>query len=603
MNNTGTNATNSCDHQTAAAAPTTASGGIAMPPGSIAAPASNPIAPTGVPQNILTASLQATAMGTGPAGGSVMYDISSLDPLQAHALQLTASAGLAPGPSTATGSQPFLNAGGITQQQIQEHNPFFVFQQQLQQQNATAFARVGSTPGAGATSAISTANPQSLLLPAVAAAAGPHAALATLASQAGGYAQLLAAQGLLPRQYLEMAASAAAPPALTQPLPSHQPFVPLATASIPNIMNDNANKRPADIPGTISNGNKKHKQYPPPTISSSTNGTYLGMNSALHAAPATNSAHSEPIAGSDMPPPKEASEADLNRMTPAERRRYERNLREQQRSYRISQQIKELRDILVDSKFPFKPNKYSILLSVVDYIKQLQSRAIMLDTEHSKLIKTIRETNDMVNSGTAPTSTDESVNVASTFESGSESEMLFVKGLDYQSVFDQCPAALGVAALDGRILECNMEFQTILGFPSREDVLKQSLFNLVQNHQDIFRAMAQMLKTAEEPIPDTPSQESSSAFHENNPIGGADHANSNPAAGANSNGNNGAAPVSSVAVFKDRFWTGPVTSKLNVKVRLGLSMIYIWLRSSLSLTSSFTFFCLVALDEHHLDGW
>ncbi|KAL3921349.1 MAG: hypothetical protein SGILL_002794 [Bacillariaceae sp.] len=245
-----------------------------------------------------------------------------------------------------------------------------------------------------------------------------------------------------------------------------------------------------------------------------------------------------------------------------------------QRSYRISQQIKELRDILVDSKFPFKPNKYSILLSVVDYIKQLQSRAIMLDTEHSKLIKTIRETNNMMNSGNAPTSTDgesETYNAASTTESGSDSELLFVKGIDYRSVFDQCPAALSIAALDGRILECNTEFQALLGFSDREDVLKQSLFNLVQNHQDIFKAMAQMLKTAEEP--------SSSLL---SPLEGGPNripntdANGNALGGGNEavvpTENNDGAPVESVKLSRDRFWTGPVTSKLNVKLLMNITL-------------------------------
>ena len=196
-------------------------------------------------------------------------------------------------------------------------------------------------------------------------------------------------------------------------------------------------------------------------------------------------------------------EQDIESMTPAERRRHERNLREQQRSYRISQQIKELREVLTESNVPFKPNKYSILLSVVDYIKQLQSRAIMLDAEHQKLIATIRQTNELVNSGNAPYSgTDEteetntSENTGGSYSVG-ETDMLFVQGLDYRSLFEQCPAALGIAALDGRILECNAEFQILLGF-AKEDLLKQSLFNLVRNHQDIFRAMAQMLKCAEE---------------------------------------------------------------------------------------------------------
>lgn len=76
----------------------------------------------------------------------------------------------------------------------------------------------------------------------------------------------------------------------------------------------------------------------------------------------------------DVPPPQPKTEAELARMTPSERRRYDRNWREQQRSYRISQQIKELRDVLADSNVPYKPNKFSILISVTEYIKQLQSR-------------------------------------------------------------------------------------------------------------------------------------------------------------------------------------------------------------------------------------
>lgn len=214
---------------------------------------------------------------------------------------------------------------------------------------------------------------------------------------------------------------------------------------------------------------------------------------------------------------------DMESMTPAERRRYERNLREQQRSYRISQQIKELREVLSESNVPFKPNKYSILMSVVEYIKQLQARAIMLDAEHQKLITTIRQTNELVNAGNTPPSADDT-ELTNSSDSGSDSEMLFVQGLDYRSVFEQSPASLGIAALDGRILECNPEFQLLLGFP-RDDLLKQSLFNLVRNHQDIFRAMAEMLKSAEEP----------------------------PANAA-------------AAASNSRFWSGPVVSKRDSKV-------------------------------------
>jgi hypothetical protein len=405
----------------------------------------------------------------------------------------------------------------------------------------------------------SAANAQAMLLPALVSHFPPH---------------LLAAQGIvIPQQYLDAANNAVAANAVPDAVRVEQQFVPLAAASEVG----NSHKRR----GQESGANASKKQFIAPSmVSSSTNGE--GVAAVYPAALSTTmgtaaaSAHgssSSFFAASDPLPPKEASEAELAKMTPAERRRYDRNLREQQRSYRISQQIKELRDILVDSKFPFKPNKYSILLSVVDYIKQLQSRAIMLDTEHSKLIKTIRETNAMINSGNAPTSTDgesDTFNAASTADSGSDSEMLFVKGIDYRSVFDQCPAALGIAALDGRILECNMEFQTLLGFSERNDVLKQSLFNLVQNHQDIFRAMAQMLKNAEEPLP------SPSSPLEGGPIRIPDtDAGGNRAVVPTENNNNNNeedAPTESAAISRDRFWTGPVTSKLNVELLMNITL-------------------------------
>jgi PAS domain-containing protein len=271
---------------------------------------------------------------------------------------------------------------------------------------------------------------------------------------------------------------------------------------------------------------------------------------------------------SEPAPKRKYNEEALAKVTdPAERRRYERNLREQQRSSKISTQIKELREVLSECNVPFKPNKYSILLKVVEYIKQLQSRAIMLDAEHQKLITTVRQTNEMItntgksnNNETGGESSDTTMGIENDWRHGrgtseivgspsQDSELYFVKGIDYRGVFDQCPTAMGIAALDGRILECNTEFQSLLGYTTHEDLLKQSLFNLVHNHQDIFRAMAQMLKTAED------SKSSS-----NTNIDIQQETNNNASSTTNNNNNDSSSST------KDRFWTGPVTSKQNIQV-------------------------------------
>jgi len=194
-------------------------------------------------------------------------------------------------------------------------------------------------------------------------------------------------------------------------------------------------------------------------------------------------------------------------MKPVERRRYERNTREQQRSKKISQQIKELRNVLTESKVPFKQNKYSILTSVVDYIKQLRNRAGLLDNEHSKLIHTIQQTSDMINSG-GNHSSDGSANFvsdaglihnagpASTI--GNDAELLCVKGLDYKAIYDQCSIPLGVAALDGRFIMCNSKFEEWTGY-SMHDLDSRTLFGLLPSTgvDEVFQALGTLLKETE----------------------------------------------------------------------------------------------------------
>jgi len=92
------------------------------------------------------------------------------------------------------------------------------------------------------------------------------------------------------------------------------------------------------------------------------------------------------------------------------------------------------------------------------------------------------------------TTQDGSNNTASPVPIGNDSEMLLVQGLDYKSTFEQCSAALGVAALDGRFLACNIEFEQISGY-TRDELLRHSLFNLLQNQGEAFKAMGDMLKS------------------------------------------------------------------------------------------------------------
>ena len=227
----------------------------------------------------------------------------------------------------------------------------------------------------------------------------------------------------------------------------------------------------------------------------------------------------------------------------ASKRRRDRNMREQERSKRISNQITQLKEILATSNIPFKPDKYSTLVSVHGYIKSLQNRSALVDSEQRKLIDTMTQTNELVNKAQnginsgGPSSDTTSTNVADNEGvqvipsssnhpmSEEEEELLqYVRGIDYKSVFSRVNIALCVTRIDGRIIDCNNEFIRITGLTkdvlykaglknftaneiSREFVdsfgkFPLSLFNLIarEDMQMIFEAMSEMLtcRTKEE---------------------------------------------------------------------------------------------------------
>ncbi|GAX23387.1 hypothetical protein FisN_15Lh105 [Fistulifera solaris] len=212
--------------------------------------------------------------------------------------------------------------------------------------------------------------------------------------------------------------------------------------------------------------------------------------------------------------PRSMDKDELDRLSPSSKRRYERNLKEQQRSHQISQQIKQLRDVLTEANVPFKSNKFSILVSVSEYIQQLQSQAIMLDADYQRLVQTIRQTQEASVAGDdvlAPSSV--SAAAISSEESQSRSsnmgqkdlyysyncpslngDELLTQSIDYEQIFLHCPYPWALASLDGRLLCCNPKFAESVGATNHAHLVQQSLFLFIQNHQEIFEAMADLLK-------------------------------------------------------------------------------------------------------------
>lgn len=210
-------------------------------------------------------------------------------------------------------------------------------------------------------------------------------------------------------------------------------------------------------------------------------------------------------------------------------------MREQERSQRITKQISDLKSLLAGSNVSFKPDKFSTLVTVHSYIKTLQQQSALLDEEQRKLVDTITKSNEIVNksrhghqAGASKGSGDSDVQATvsglavvadpNAPVSSEEDEILvFVRGLDYKSVFSKLRIALCVTSIDGRLLVCNDEFIRICGLEPKtliESGLRSpegintansaeagkrplSLFNLMarEDMQKVCEAMSTMLKS------------------------------------------------------------------------------------------------------------
>jgi len=208
-----------------------------------------------------------------------------------------------------------------------------------------------------------------------------------------------------------------------------------------------------------------------------------------------------------------------------ERRRQDRNLREQQRSHQINDQICDLRDMLIAAGIRFKPDKYSTLAMVADYIKTLQDKKQTLESEHQSLLQTITQT--------AQTMTEQYIPAHSTAGAGDKalasgySDMLAhgnggsmqdeaCPGIDYKAIFSFCNLfGSSITSIDGRFLDCNKSFENVCGF-SRSELLplnddstdakpsvgedgverNLSLFNILarEDMERVFHTMSELLK-------------------------------------------------------------------------------------------------------------
>jgi len=276
------------------------------------------------------------------------------------------------------------------------------------------------------------------------------------------------------------------------------PWAAMASIGFPSVMTSSQPPTPfqpiSDLtpqPAASSNGMASTAASQPPAVSSTTAAPIAGSlnpTSSSNTPPATDNSKSNVSSKSTTKSTKRkrpslaVSEAEDEKT----KRRAERNLREQERSHRITDRIAELRTVLAEAGVHFKPDRYSTLVSVVEYIKQLQNRSQSLDEEHKKLMATISTTDQIVKSGlrsntrgrgvgalgssaVVQTHMDVGENLSSTSSENNDDEFLeFVQGIDYKFIFASCGVALAIASVDGRFVDCNEEFLRITNYTRKE---------------------------------------------------------------------------------------------------------------------------------------
>mmetsp|Transcript_33301 Transcript_33301/g.50238 ORF Transcript_33301/g.50238 Transcript_33301/m.50238 type:complete len:401 (+) Transcript_33301:198-1400(+) len=229
-----------------------------------------------------------------------------------------------------------------------------------------------------------------------------------------------------------------------------------------------------------------------------------------------------------------ASESDKELKRPGKKikqndnKREERNAREKERSFRIAQQITELRNLLSSGGIIVpKGTKSSVLTEAGNYIRQLQQQHYESEIEKQKLVKHIQ----MVSSGTLGMQPPSAAKVAAqngTWPLGSLGDVtqkptiqqyhdLGLQNADrtvdthaFKLVFDACPVGMAIASMGGAFVDCNTAFCQLSKY-DRQELCSRTIFNLT-NRQDLekaFEVISQMISP--------PRGEAATSNNPNNP--------------------------------------------------------------------------------------
>lgn len=191
-------------------------------------------------------------------------------------------------------------------------------------------------------------------------------------------------------------------------------------------------------------------------------------------------------------------------------RREDRNLREKERSLKITQQIHELRGLLsMGGVIVPKGTKSTILTEAANYIRILQQQAYRLEMDKAQLVQEVQRIgNGAIGEKAAyaiqhaaaqngvsymtnlPESADPQQSVGSPSDQSSDN----LGDREYRCVFNSCSVGMAIATMGGSFIDCNQAFTQLSSY-SKQELQAMTIFNITSREdlQGAFDMMSQLI--------------------------------------------------------------------------------------------------------------
>lgn len=213
----------------------------------------------------------------------------------------------------------------------------------------------------------------------------------------------------------------------------------------------------------------------------------------------------------ESPPSAEMGAESKKKKPLTNERREERNLREKERSLKITQQIHELRNLLsLGGVIVPKGTKSTILTEAANYIRLLQQQQYRSEMDKAQLVQEVQRigngaigekaafairhaaaqngVSSMANLPDGPIQSAEPQQPAS-------SEMSDTLGdREYRCVFNSCSVGMAIATMGGSFIDCNLAFTELSSY-TKQELKAMTIFNITSREdlQGAFDMMSHLI--------------------------------------------------------------------------------------------------------------